>query len=277
MIASLPADVAHPPASSATHLTSSTEGHAHQVTISRSDLADIQEGKTRADQPASEIAPGFETTKEDEMAITERPSAKVLVVYYSMYGHVRRMADAIAEGAREVPGVEVTLRRVPETLPEQELQAMGASESQKSMADVPICTVDELAGADAVVFGTPTRFGNMCGQMRQFLDATGGLWAKGALIGKVGSVFTSSATQHGGQESTILSFHTTLLHQGMVIVGLPYSFQGQMRIDELTGCSPYGASTIAGGKGERPPSENELAGARFQGRHVAALAKKLAG
>jgi NAD(P)H dehydrogenase (quinone) len=204
-------------------------------------------------------------------------STKVLVVYYSMYGHTRRMADAIAEGAREVPGVEVELRRVPETLSERELQAMGALEAQQAMAGVPICTNEELAGADAIVFGTPTRFGNMCGQMRQFMDATGGLWAKGALIGKVGSVFTSSATPHGGQESTILSFHITLLHQGMVIVGLPYSFQGQMRIDEVTGCSPYGASTIAGGKGERQPSENELAGARFQGRHVAALAKKIAG
>ncbi len=208
---------------------------------------------------------------------TDEKSTKVLVVYYSMYGHVRRMADAVAEGAREVPGVQVELRRVPETLTEQVLQAMGALEAQKAMAGVPICTTDELAAADAIVFGTPTRFGNMCGQMRQFLDSTGGLWAKGALIGKVGSVFTSSATQHGGQESTILSFHTTLLHQGMVIVGLPYSYQGQMRIDEVTGCSPYGASTIAGGKGERMPSENELAGARFQGRHVAALAKKIAG
>jgi NAD(P)H dehydrogenase (quinone) len=201
---------------------------------------------------------------------------KVLVVFYSMYGHIRRMAEAIVEGVREVPGAEVELRRVPETLSEQVLQAMGALEAQKSMASVPVCTMNELAGADAIVFGTPTRYGNMCGQMRQFLDGTGELWLKGALIGKVGSVFTSSATQHGGQESTILSFHTTLLHQGMVIVGLPYSFQGQMRLDQVTGCSPYGASTIAGGKGERLPSENELAGARFQGRHVAALAKKLA-
>ena len=154
---------------------------------------------------------------------------------------------------------------------------MGAFEAQKAMAQIPVCTVDELAQAGAVIFGTPTRFGNMCGQMRQFLDATGGLWAKGALVGKVGSVFTSSGTQHGGQESTILSFHITLLHQGMVIVGLPYSFVGQTRIDEITGGSPYGASTIAGGKGERMPSENELAGARYQGRHVAAIAKKLSG
>lgn len=208
---------------------------------------------------------------------TEHRKTKVLVVYYSMYGHTRKMADAVAEGAREVPGVEVELRRVPETLTEQGLRSMGALEAQQAMAGVPICTNEELAGADAIVFGTPTRFGNMCGQMRQFLDGTGELWAAGALIGKVGSVFTSSATPHGGQESTILSFHITLLHQGLVVVGLPYSFQGQMRIDEVTGCSPYGASTIAGGKGERQPSENELAGARFQGRHVAALAKKIAG
>jgi len=202
---------------------------------------------------------------------------KVLIVYYSMYGHIHRMAGAVAEGVGEVPGAEAVLRRVPETLPEDVLKKMGAFEAQKAMAQIPVCTVDELAQAGAVIFGTPTRFGNMCGQMRQFLDATGGLWAKGALVGKVGSVFTSSGTQHGGQESTILSFHITLLHQGMVIVGLPYSFVGQTRIDEITGGSPYGASTIAGGKGERMPSENELAGARYQGRHVAAIARKLSG
>ena len=152
---------------------------------------------------------------------------------------------------------------------------MGAVEAQKNMENIPVATVDELGKADAVIFGTPTRFGNMCGQMRQFLDATGQLWLTGALVGKVGSVFASSATQHGGQESTILSFHNTLLHQGMVVVGWPYTFQGQMRIDEITGGSPYGSSTIAGGKGERMPSENELEGARFQGRHVATIAKKL--
>jgi NAD(P)H dehydrogenase (quinone) len=200
---------------------------------------------------------------------------KVLIVYYSMYGHIHRMAEAVAEGVREVPGAEAVLRRVPETLPEEVLKKMGALEAQKAMAHIPLCTVDELARADAIIFGTPTRFGNMCGQMRQFLDATGGLWAKGALVGKVGSVFSSSATQHGGQESTILSFHITLLHQGMVVVGLPYSFVGQTRMDEITGGSPYGASTIAGGKGERMPSENELAGARYQGRHVTAIASKL--
>lgn len=200
---------------------------------------------------------------------------KVLIVYYSMYGHVDKMAQAVAEGVREVPGAEAILRRVPETLSEEILRKMGAHEVQKAMAQVPICQVDELAAADAVILGTPTRFGNMCGQMRQFLDATGGLWAKGALVGKVGSVFTCSATQHGGQESTILSFHITLLHHGMVIVGLPYSFDKQMRIDEITGGSPYGASTIAGTTGERVPSENELAAARFQGRHVATIAAKL--
>ena len=196
---------------------------------------------------------------------------KVLVVFYSMYGHVYRMAEAITEGAKEVRGVEVEMRQVPETLPEEALAQMRALEAQKAFSHVPVCTVDELALADALIFGTPTRFGNMCGQMRQFLDATGQLWAKGALVGKVGSVFTSSATQHGGQESTILSFHITLLHQGMVIVGLPYRFQGQMRIDEVTGGSPYGASTIAGGEGERMPSDNELAAARFQGTHLSLI------
>jgi NAD(P)H dehydrogenase (quinone) len=201
---------------------------------------------------------------------------KVLIVYYSMYGHVHRLAEAVAEGVKEVAGAEPVVRRVPETLPENVLKATGALEVQKSLSHIPVCTVDELASADAIIFGTPTRFGNMCGQMRQFLDATGQLWAKGALVGKVGGVFTSSATQHGGQESTILSFYNTLLHHGMVIVGLPYSFQGQSRNDEITGCSPYGASTIAGTKGERTPTDNELAGARFQGKHVASIALKLA-
>lgn len=200
---------------------------------------------------------------------------RILIVYYSMYGHVHRLAEAVAEGAKEIEGAEVEMRRVPETLSTEILVKMGASEAQKSFAHVPICTVDELASADAIIFGTPTRFGNMCGQMRQFLDATGQLWAKGKLVGKVGSVFTSSATQHGGQESTILSFHITLLHHGMIVVGLPYTFQGQMRIDEMTGGSPYGVSTIAGGQGERMPSENELAGARFQGKHVAMIASKV--
>lgn len=200
---------------------------------------------------------------------------KVLVLYYSLYGHVHQMAQAIAEGAGEVAGAEVTLRRVPETLPQEVLAKLGALEAQKSMSDIPVCTMEELAGADAVIFGTPTRFGNMCGQMRQFLDATGGLWVKGALVGKVGSVFTSSGTQHGGQESTLLSFHITLLHHGMLIAGLPYSFQGQNGIDEIKGGSPYGASTIAGAEGERLPSPVELEAARFQGRYVAGIAAKL--
>ena len=202
---------------------------------------------------------------------------KVSIVFYSTYGHIFKMAQAVAEGAKEVTGADVNILRVPETLPEEVLEKMGAVEAQKSFSQIPICSVDELAEADAIIFGTPTRFGNMCGQMRQFLDATGQLWANGSLIGKVGSVFTSSATQHGGQESTILTFHVTLLHQGFVIVGLPYAFQGQMRIDEVTGGSPYGATTIAGGDGSRMPSENELDAARFQGKHVASIAAKLAG
>jgi NAD(P)H dehydrogenase (quinone) len=201
---------------------------------------------------------------------------KVLIVYYSTYGHVYKMAEAVAEGAKSVAGAEVEIRRVPETLPPEVLEKMGAMEAQKAFSHVPVCSIEELAQADAVIFGTPTRFGNMCGQMRQFLDATGSLWAEGALVGKVGSVFTSSATQHGGQESTILTFHVTLLHHGLVVVGLPYAFQGQMRIDEITGGSPYGASTIAGSDGSRIPSENELAGAQFQGKHVAEIAAKLA-
>jgi NAD(P)H dehydrogenase (quinone) len=202
---------------------------------------------------------------------------KILVVFYSTYGHVYQMAKAVAEGAQGVSGATVELRRVPETLPGEVLEKMGAVEAQKVFADVPVCTVDELATADAIIFGTPTRFGNMCGQMRQFLDATGQLWMEGALVGKVGSVFASTATQHGGQEATLLSFHISLLHQGMVVVGLPYAFQGQMRNDEITGGSPYGATTIAGTKGERTPTENELAGAQFQGKHVAKIAAKLAG
>jgi NAD(P)H dehydrogenase (quinone) len=200
---------------------------------------------------------------------------KVMVVYYSMYGHVYKLAQAAAEGAASVEGAEVILRRVPETLPDEVLEKMGALEAQKQQADVPVCTLKELSEADAIIFGTPTRFGNMCGQMRQFLDRTGQLWASGSLVGKAGSVITSSATQHGGQESTILSFHTTLLHLGMVIVGLPYTFEGQKIMNEITGCSPYGASTIAGGDGSRVPSENELAGARYHGEHVAKIAKKL--
>jgi NAD(P)H dehydrogenase (quinone) len=201
----------------------------------------------------------------------------ILIPYYSLYGHVYAMAQAVAGGVAEVPGATPLVKRVPETLSEEVLGKMGALEAQKAQAGVPVCSVDDLAAADAVIFGTPTRFGNMCGQMRQFLDATGGLWMKGALVGKPGSVFVSSATQHGGQESTILSFHVTLLHQGMIVVGLPYAYAGQMGVEEVKGCSPYGASTIAGGDGSRMPSEAELAGARWQGRHVAQIAAKLKG
>ena len=200
---------------------------------------------------------------------------KTVVVFYSMYGHIHAMAEAVAEGAAAIPAMDVAIRRVPETLSDEILGKMGALEVQKDLSDILVCTLDDLTSADAIIFGTPTRFGNMCGQMRQFLDSTGGLWAKDALVGKVGSVFTSSATQHGGQESTILSFYITLLHQGMIIAGLPYSFKGQTRIDEITGCSPYGASTIVGPQGERMPSANELDAARFQGRHVASIAAKL--
>ena len=196
---------------------------------------------------------------------------KVLVLYYSSYGHIEKMAEAVAEGVREA-GAEAVIKRAPETVPEDVARQSGFKLDQKA----PIASAAELADYDAVIIGTPTRFGNMAAQMKNLLDQTGGLWLQGKLIGKVGSVFTSTATQHGGQESTILSTHTVLLHQGMVIVGLPYSFQGQMGVTEITGCSPYGASTIAGGDGSRQPSENELAGARFQGRHVAEIAAKLA-
>jgi NAD(P)H dehydrogenase (quinone) len=205
----------------------------------------------------------------------EANDMKILIVYYSLYGHIHRLAGSVAEGVRELPDAEALMRRVPETLSPEIIEMMGATEVQKEISNVPVCTVDELATADGIIFGTPTRFGNMCGQMRQFLDSTGQLWLKGALVGKVGSVFTSSNTQHGGQESTILSFHITLLHQGMVIAGLPYAFAGQMRDDEITGGSPYGTSTIAGTNGGRTPSENELAAARFQGRYVAEIAAKL--
>lgn len=201
---------------------------------------------------------------------------KVIVLFYSTYGHIYKMAEAVAEGAKQIPGAEVVLRRVPETLPESVLEKMGALEAQKAFTHVPVCTNDELISADAIIFGTPTRFGNMAAQMKQFLDATGQIWAKGQLIGKVGSVFTSTGTQHGGQESTILSTQIVLLHHGMVIAGLPYSFQGQSGLEEIKGASPYGAATISGSNGERMPSQVELDGARFQGKYVAEIASKLA-
>jgi NAD(P)H dehydrogenase (quinone) len=197
--------------------------------------------------------------------------AKVLVLYYSMYGHIETMAGAIAEGAKSVAGTTVSVKRVPETIPPELAKQFGAKLDQAA----PVATVDELPDYDAIIFGTPTRFGNMAGQMRTFLDQTGGLWGKGALVGKVGSVFASTATQHGGQEMTIASFHTTLLHQGMVIVGVPYSCAGLTLMSEVSGGSPYGATTLAGGDGSRQPSANELDIARFQGKHVAEIAAKL--
>lgn len=196
--------------------------------------------------------------------------AKVLVLYHSVYGHIEAMANAVAEGARAA-GAEVDVKRVPETVPDDVARASHFKMDQAA----PIATPDELANYDAIIFGAGTRFGTVASQMRSFIDQTGGLWFKGALVGKVGSVFTSSATQHGGQESTILSFIPTLLHHGMVVVGLPYAYQGQMTLDEITGGSPYGASTITGGDGSRQPSENELNGARFQGEHVAKIAAKV--
>lgn len=199
--------------------------------------------------------------------------SKVLVLYHSFYGHIEQMARAEAEGVSEVSGVSVIVKRIPETMAKEAVVAAGGKTDQVAV----IASPNELENYDAIIFGTPTRFGNMTGQMRTFLDQTGGLWAKGALIGKVGSVFTSSATQHGGQESTILTFHPTLLHHGMLIVGLPYSEARQTGLDEIKGGSPYGASTIVGGQGERHPSALELGMARFQGRHVATICKKLHG
>jgi len=197
---------------------------------------------------------------------------RVLVLYYSMYGHIETMAQAVAEGARSIEGTEVQIKRVPDLMTEDAARIAGAKLDQAA----PIASVDELSDYDAIIFGTPTRFGNMCAQMRNFLDQTGRLWQKGSLIGKVGSVFTSTATQHGGQETTITSFHTTLLHHGMIIVGVPYSCPLIGTMSEITGGSPYGASTLAGSDGTRRPSENELKIARFQGAHVTEVAKKQA-
>ncbi|NIZ01327.1 NAD(P)H:quinone oxidoreductase [Thalassospira lucentensis] len=199
--------------------------------------------------------------------------AKVLVLYYSMYGHVETMANAVADGARAVAGTHVDVKRVPETMPEDAAREAGAKMDQVA----PVAEVSDLPKYDAIIFGVPTRFGNMPGQMRTFLDQTGGLWANGELINKVGSVFTSTGTQHGGQESTILTTHVTLMHLGMVIAGVPYSCEGLTKMDQITGGSPYGAGTLAGSDGSRTPSENELDIAKFQGKHVAELAAKLAG
>lgn len=201
--------------------------------------------------------------------------AKIQIVFYSMYGHVYKLAEAIAEGVREVPNTNVTLYQVPELVPEDALKKSGAMEARKAFAHIPVAKPESLADADAIIFGTPTRFGNMCAQMRNFLDQTGQLWLKGELIGKVGSVFASTGTQHGGQETTITSFHSTLLHQGMIIVGTPYSEQRLTNMEEITGGTPYGATTLAGSDGSRQPTENELAIAMFQGRHVAEITNKL--
>ena len=199
--------------------------------------------------------------------------AKVLVLYYSTWGHIERMAQEVAEGVRSVPGVDVTIKRVPETMPPETVAAIHARTEQAA----PIAKPEELAEYDAVIFGTPTRFGNMCGQMRNFLDQTGGLWQQGKLVGKVGSVFASTATQHGGQETTITSFHTTLFHQGMIVVGVPYACPELTNMDAISGGTPYGATTLSKGDGSRMPSANELAIAKFQGAHVAGITKKLFG
>jgi NAD(P)H dehydrogenase (quinone) len=202
---------------------------------------------------------------------------RVQVIFYSMYGHVYQLAEAVAAGAREVSGAEVTLYQVPELVPKEVLKRSGAMETRAQFAHIAPASVDHLADADAIIFGTPTRFGNMCAQMRNFLDQTGGLWARNALVGKVGSVFASTGTQHGGQETTITSFHTTLLHLGMVIVGMPYSEARLRNMGEITGGSPYGATTMAGEDGRsRAVSQNELAIARSQGRHVTQIAARLA-
>ena len=204
-------------------------------------------------------------------------ATKVLVVFYSMYGHVHRMAEAVAEGARQIEGVEVSLMQVPELMNDEALEKSGAKGAKAAFAQVPVAQPNDLGNYDAIIFGTPTRFGNMAAQMRNFLDQTGGLWVKGGLIGKVGSVFASTGTQHGGQETTITSFHSTLLHHGMIIVGVPYSEQRLTSMTEITGGTPYGATTLAAADGSRQPSENELAIARFQGQHVAGIAKRLNG
>jgi NAD(P)H dehydrogenase (quinone) len=202
-------------------------------------------------------------------------SIKVQVIFYSMYGHVYKMAQAIVEGAKQVQGAEVSLYQVAELVSDDVLEKYGAKAARATFSKVPVATVDQLADAHAIIFGTPTRFGNMAAQMRNFLDQTGGLWVKGSLIGKVGSVFASTGTQHGGQETTLTSFHTTLLHQGMIIVGVPYSESGLVHMSDITGGTPYGATTIAGSDGSRQPTENELKIARYQGKHVAEIASKL--
>ncbi|MDD5678921.1 MAG: NAD(P)H:quinone oxidoreductase [Kiritimatiellae bacterium] len=202
---------------------------------------------------------------------------KIQIVFYSMYGHIYQLAEAEASGAREVQGCAVELYQTPELVPDNILEKSGAKSARSKFAHIPAAEPDRFAEADAIIFGTPTRFGNMCAQMRNLLDQTGSLWIKGALVGKIGSVFTSTATQHGGQETTITSFHSTLLHHGMIIVGVPYAEQRLLNMNEITGGSPYGASTLAGADGLRQPSANELAIAKYQGKHVATIARKLLG
>ena len=202
-------------------------------------------------------------------------NVRVRIVFYSMHGHVFRMAEAVAEGARSVKGAKVELFQVPELVPEAVLEKSGAKAARAAFAHVPVASPADLADADAIIFGTPTRFGNMCSQMRNFLYQTVGLWLQGALIGKVGSVFVSTATQHGGQETTITSFHINLLHHGMIVVGVPYSETRLLNMKEITGGTPYGATTLADSDGSRQPSENELAIARFQGQHVAEVTRRL--
>jgi NAD(P)H:quinone oxidoreductase type IV len=202
-------------------------------------------------------------------------AAKIQIIFYSMYGHIYKMAEAVAAGVREVPGVEVSLFQVPELVPDAALEKTGAKKAREAFAHIPVATVNQLPDADAIIFGTPTRFGNMCAQMRNFLDQSGRLWVTNALVGKVGSVFASTGTQHGGQETTITSFHTTLLHLGMIIVGVPYSAVGMSNMSEITGGTPYGATTLAHADGSRQPSKNELEIAQFQGRHVADITRRL--
>ena len=202
---------------------------------------------------------------------------KIYVVFYSMYGHIYKMAQAVEAGAKSVPNTEVSLFQVKETLPDDVLTKMGAIDAKKAWVHVPVIQANQLADADAIIFGIPTRFGLVVTQMQTLFDATGGLWATGKLVGKVGSVFASTGTQHGGQETTIVHAHTFLLHQGMIVVGVPYACANLMNMNEITGGSPYGATTIAGSKGERQPSENELTIARYQGKHVAEIAAKLKG
>lgn len=198
----------------------------------------------------------------------------IQVVFYSMYGHIYQLATAIAEGVKKITD-NVTLYQVPELMSEEALIKSGAKQAREAFADISIIKPSQLTEADAIIFGTPTRFGNMCAQMRNFLDQTGSLWMKGALVGKVGSIFSSSATQHGGQETTITSFHTTLLHHGMIVVGVPYSAQELLNMQEITGGTPYGATTLAGADGSRQPSANELAIAEYQGKHVAEITRAL--